>query len=419
MDQKADKLLIMTRHQEQTDFLLSNLKEMGLTFDQARNRPQAIKSLKKGEYDLFLLDSERLDVLVELKEAGLLSHIPVVVLVSEGEMAMADQCIKMGAKDYLREPLNPTLLKLRVNACLEEKHAREQQKEREGLLKIEHDVQIAQRIQSSFLPLELPQVSGWEIASRFHPARQVAGDWYDSFYLANKRRVGIVIADVCDKGVASALFMALCRSLIRAFAQQNYSLRWMDTLSEALTNPTPNERRQAVPSTGTTALKTAVELTNNYILENHGESNMFATLFFGVFDPVTGGLSYVNGGHNPPFILDKLGNVKERLKPTGPAVGIMSGVEFGIRQTNLEPGDILFTFTDGVTDAHNEKGELFTERCLIELLQKPSHSAKELLDRIDEGVHAHIGDAFQFDDITMIAVRQMITGEKEQLNTEN
>jgi sigma-B regulation protein RsbU (phosphoserine phosphatase) len=167
----------------------------------------------------------------------------------------------------------------------------------------------------------------------------------------------------------------------------------------------------ALPSTGTTSLKTAVQLTNSYILENHSQANMFFTLFFGVIDPSTGTLSYVNGGHNPPFIVNKDGVIKARLKPTGPAVGIFPDADFGIQQADLDPGDILVTFTDGVPDAHSTEGKLFTDKRLIELASIPAPSADDLLERISDAVSEHIGSATQFDDITMIAARYKLPGE--------
>src|SRR5512139_3144966 len=101
----------------------------------------------------------------------------------------------------------------------------------------DHEMEIARRIQASFLPEELPQFQGWEIAARFQPARQVAGDFYDAFPLIQNRRLALVIGDVCDKGVGAALFMALFRTLIRAFAQQHYALRWMGDFEQGLTRP--------------------------------------------------------------------------------------------------------------------------------------------------------------------------------------
>ena len=134
---------------------------------------------------------------------------------------------------------------------------------------------------------------------------------------------------------------------------------------------------------------------------------MFATLFFGVLDPASGLLTYINGGHNPPVVLDSAGKVKARLKPTGPAVGMLSNMVFETQQVILEPGDLLFTFTDGVLDARNPASQLFTEKSLLPLLQQPIASAAALVDRIEITLKAHIGSADQFDDITLLAVHRV------------
>ncbi|NDJ21819.1 SpoIIE family protein phosphatase [Nostoc sp. B(2019)] len=276
--------------------------------------------------------------------------------------------------------------------------------EHELLLIYERDLQIAHMIQADFLPEALPQMPGWEIAARFHPARVVGGDFYDAFPLAN-HRIGIVIADVCDKGVGAALFMSLFRSLIRAFAQQHYNLSWLGAFTDQSSTLTKGGQRAQAPRIGTTALKNAVSLTNNYIANNHSRINMFATLFFGVLNPSTGLLHYVNAGHEPPAIFGADG-VKARLKPTGPAVGIMPNREFGIQQVQLEPGDILVAYSDGVTDARDPKGQFFGEEKFLSLLQQPAPSATAVLDRIEASVYAYIADADQFDDITMLAVHR-------------
>jgi len=271
----------------------------------------------------------------------------------------------------------------------------------------ERDLQIARQIQSSFLPEELPQFPGWEIAARFWPARLVAGDFYDVFSLVQKRRVGLVIADVCDKGVGAALFMALFRTLIRALAQQHYTLRWVGTLEDDQPAMPPGERRRAIPSTGTTALKTAIELTNNYIAITHDRASMFATVFFGVLDPGNGALLYVNGGHEPPVIVGPAG-VKARLMPTGPAVGMFPNVPFEIREVQLQPGDILLTVTDGITEAQNSNHDLYSTERLYALLSQPFPSAAVLLDQIEASVQAFTAGAEQSDDITMLAVRRTL-----------
>jgi serine phosphatase RsbU (regulator of sigma subunit) len=160
-----------------------------------------------------------------------------------------------------------------------------------------------------------------------------------------------------------------------------------------------------VESSHLDALK-AVGLTNNYIALNHGELAMFATLFFGVLDPSTGLLSYISGGHEPILIVDSSGGVRERLNPTGPAVGITPDTEFKIEQTRLEPGDILLGYTDGVLEALAAGGEFFTRKRLLSMLEQSTSSAALLLDQIVASVLSHIGEADQHDDITVLAVRR-------------
>ena len=277
----------------------------------------------------------------------------------------------------------------------------------------ERDLEIARQIQTSFLPQSLPPLAGWEIATAFQPAREVAGDFYDVFPMVQNRRIGLVVADVCDKGVAAALFMSLCRTLIRALAQQHYSLNWTDVLtgdkveSAASGVETSRRSRRAVPSIGANALKNAVLLTNNYIAQNHGETNMFATLFFGVLDPLSGTLNYINAGHNPPLIIGPAGGVKQPLVLTGPAIGMMPDLTFEVQRAQLTPGDALLMYTDGVTEARALDQTLFGEERLLALLAQPVSGATALLDQIVGSVHAHVGQAEQADDITLLALRRL------------
>lgn len=269
----------------------------------------------------------------------------------------------------------------------------------------EREMEIARQIQASFLPEELPQFPGWEIAARFQPARQVAGDFYDVFPLVQNRRLGLVIGDVCDKGVGAALFMALFRTLIRAFAQQHYALRWMGDLDGDGLVQLVDGGRPVLPSTGTSALKNAIELTNDYIVHTHGSSSMFATLFFGVLDPTNGLLLFVNCGHEFPVLVNSQG-VKERLDTTGPLVGILPRAHFDIRAVYMEPGDTLVAFTDGVTEALNSSGVFFGRERLYNLLARPVSTAAELLDRIQVSVREYIGAADPSDDVTLLAVQR-------------
>ena len=265
---------------------------------------------------------------------------------------------------------------------------------------LDQEMEKGKKIQRDFLPRRIPQISGWEIAVYFHPARQVSGDFYDAFMLP-ENLLGLVIADVCDKGVGSALFMALFRSLIRVFSGK-ISLQGLSVPGSTKTEP--NSRGDYLYE----ALN-AVSLTNDYIAGEHGEEGMFATLFFGVLDPQTGKMAYVNGGHEPVLIVNQFG-VKKSLGSTGPVVGMMSAMEYNVQQVQIDPGDILIGYTDGVTEAMSPQEKLFGKKRFLTLLEKPAPTASELIDQIKLELFNHIDNAPQFDDITMIAVRRKSQG---------
>ena len=267
---------------------------------------------------------------------------------------------------------------------------------------LDDELEKGRQMQIGFLPNAIPKLPNWEIAAYFYPARQVAGDFYDAFMLPGNY-VGLVIADVCDKGVGAALFMALFRSLIRVFSGHTrlgtLSIVGNDEEVEGLIDPQLTTDLNQI-----NALK-AVALTNNYIAQEHSELSMFATLFFGVLNPVNGCLTYINGGHEPLFIVSDSG-VKATLKPTGPAVGMMPDMKFKIKQVQLEAGDILIGYTDGVTEAHDPSGKLFSTKELLLLLEQNASSADALLERIKTKLFTYMDNAPQFDDITMLAVRR-------------
>jgi phosphoserine phosphatase RsbU/P len=266
---------------------------------------------------------------------------------------------------------------------------------------LDEELQKGREMQRDFLPTTIIQPKNWEIEAFLNPAKELSGDFYDIFPIGNY--VGLVIADVCDKGVGSAMFMALMRSLLRIFAQKIQPTKFDDNYSK----PTDFiaiggqeiDLAQIIPLE-------AIKLTNNYVANNHGNTNMFATIFFGVLNPHNGVLTYINGGHEPVLILNQFG-IKKKLDSTGAAVGMMSHMKFTIEQTILEKGDILFGYTDGVTDGKNPEGKLFGKKKLLELIQKkPFNSAADLLNTVKNSLLAYIDDAPQFDDITLLSVRR-------------
>jgi serine phosphatase RsbU (regulator of sigma subunit) len=255
---------------------------------------------------------------------------------------------------------------------------------------LEREFEIGREIQASFLPESLPQPGGWEIAALLKSAREVSGDFYDVFELA-EGQIGLVIADVCDKGLGAALFMTLFRTLLRAVSNIDFftNAEYAGKLSMEM------------------RLKNAMSLTNNYVVKTHGNTSMFCSIFFGLLDPQTGKLTYVNGGHPPPRVIDHQG-IKQILQVTGPAVGLAPGSEYSVREVEFEKGDILFAHTDGLTDTINSIGESFSDSELIPLLvgtERLSITLEKILDQIT----AYSSSVKQIDDITMLAVRRMET----------
>jgi serine phosphatase RsbU (regulator of sigma subunit) len=291
------------------------------------------------------------------------------------------RCLLLGADDHLPKPFNPAILRARVGASLAKKRLHDA--EQMHAKSLERELEIGREIQLGFLPEALPSPAGWELRAHFRPARQVAGDFYDAFTLP-EGRVVLVLADVCGKGVGAALFMALFRSLLRALAEPQF----------------------AAAASVSEGLHATVLGTNDYIARTHGRANMFATAFVAVLEPATGALDYVNAGHEPPAIIGAEGAIRARLGPTGPALGLMPDLEFGVASEQLAAGETLFAYTDGVVDARDIQDEPFGEERLMALLASERTAAAGLLDRIDAALSAHITTADQFDDVAMLATRR-------------
>jgi phosphoserine phosphatase RsbU/P len=209
----------------------------------------------------------------------------------------------------------------------------------------------------------------------------------------------IVVGDVCDKGVGAALYMALFRSLVRAFAEHHYR-------SHAPA-PQPNQSAaDTILATIRDTLHQTILFTNSYLTRHHADTNMFATLFFAIVEPESGYVAYVNGGHEPPVVLGP-DSVRDRLHPTGPLVGIIPDVPYGVAEIQLAVGETLLAFSDGVTEASDAAGQIFGRDRLLALVQEPSPTAATLMERIGSAIAAHTASAPQSDDITMLAVRRI------------
>ncbi len=271
----------------------------------------------------------------------------------------------------------------------------------------ERELAIGRKIQFSFLPTDLTKVDGWDLDVRFHSAREVAGDFYDVFPISNGKRLAFIVADVCDKGVGAAMYMAIFRTLLRAFANINTATQLTMALTAEVDPLKETEsmifRKEKILAVGAQPLLNAVQMTNQYIATNHGSSNMFVTLFFGVLNPADGKLLYINAGHEPPIVVSG-GKIAKRLEPTGPAVGLMENLKFEIGETELAHGDLLFAYTDGIIDARDMNNKSFTEEHLLEEIAKKADSPENIVKHIMALLHDHISEQDQFDDLTLLGL---------------
>ena len=383
----AGTILVVDDNEMNRDLLSRRLRRDGHTVVIAEHGRAALDELARAPFDLMLLDIMMpeltgYEVLEIVKKDPALCHIPVVMISAATEEDSIVRCLLLGADDHLPKPFNPAILRARVASSLAKKRLHDG--EQRYAKSLERELEIGREIQLGFLPDALPSPAGWELCAHFRPARQVAGDFYDAFTLP-EGRVALVLADVCGKGVGAALFMALFRSLIRALAEPQFA---------------------AAPSVAE-GLRTTLRATNDYIARTHDRANMFATTFAAVLDPATGALDYVNAGHEPPVIVDAGGRVRARLAPTGPALGLLPELEFGVASERLHAGETLFAYTDGVVDARDPQDEPFGEDRLMALLQTDAAPAARLLERIDAALSAYIGTADQFDDVAMLATRRV------------
>jgi len=237
------------------------------------------------------------------------------------------------------------------------------------------ELQLAGQIQASFLPNIFPIIPGWQLAVTLLPARETSGDFFDVIQLEGGR-LGIIIADVADKGIGSALYMALSRTLLRTYA----------------------EEYDADP-------EVVFYAANNRLLRD-ARANLFITVFYGILDPVEGSLTYCNAGHNPPFLLRNASDdAVESLTRTGIAIGIEPNSTWDKETVIIQPGDILILYTDGIPDAQNQVGTFFDYEKIINATRENSGKmAHEIQSAIIEESQRVVGDAPQTDDITLMVL---------------
>jgi serine phosphatase RsbU (regulator of sigma subunit)/DNA-binding NarL/FixJ family response regulator len=241
--------------------------------------------------------------------------------------------------------------------------------------RIAQELLLAGRIQASLLPAAPPELPGWQVAAALDPARETSGDFYDFIALPGGRW-GIVVADVADKGVGAALFMALSRTLLRTYAVEY---------------PTRTDRVLAA--------------VNARIL-SEARAGLFVTMFYAILDPADGTVTYANAGHHPPYLLSaQSGAAPRALARTGMALGVLETELWGQERVVIGPGDVLLVYTDGVTDTLSPRKASFGSQKLLQVVQEhPGRSAGEIKAAILGALDHFAGDAPQPDDVTLVVL---------------
>lgn len=242
--------------------------------------------------------------------------------------------------------------------------------------RMERELQVARQVQASLLPQSVPQVEGWEFCAFWQPAREVAGDYYD-FIMVKKHELGILIADVSGKGMPAALFMALTRNTLRA------------SLAQA-----------ASPAAGISQA--------NRILCSDSADGTFVTLFYAAVNLLSGKLTFVNAGHNPPLLYRASQGQVSLLSRTGMALGVDENGQYDQRAVTLVSGDMLLLYTDGVTETMDVQSREFgTDRLKEIFLKNRSAPVAQLTTELQDSIREHSATAIPFDDITLVCARRL------------
>jgi sigma-B regulation protein RsbU (phosphoserine phosphatase) len=307
--------------------------------------------------------------------------LKVIMVSAYGDMGNIRQAMNNGAFDFATKPIDLDDLSVTIEKAIEQiEYVHRMQKEHTQLESLKGDLAIASEIQQAILPRVFPpfpeDADKLDIAASMTPAKDVGGDFYD-FFRVDENRIGFVIADVSGKGIPAAIFMAVSRTLIRATGIGGGSP------SDCLTY-------------------------SNKLLAAESVNCMFVTVFYGILDLTTGEVSYCNAGHNPPYVLKKNGEVTPLPMSQDPMVGAIDGIEFHQSTLQLEHGDSLVMFTDGVTEAMNINNEEFGETRLEDTLEDVTmHNCQQMIEAIKSDVAAFVGEAEQSDDITVLALRRL------------
>ena len=329
--------------------------------------------------DINMPEMDGLTLLAKVNEM----HNPamrVIMVSAYGDMTNIRQAMNNGAFDFATKPIDMDDLARTIEKAIEQIHyVHESQKEHTQLESLKEDLISAKEIQQSFLPMEFPPFpedsDKLDIYASMTAAKDIGGDFYD-FFRIDDDHIVLVIADVCGKGIPAALFMAVSRTIIHSKGMQGVSA------AECLTE-------------------------SNRLLANSTVNYMFVTVFYAIFNTKTGLVTYSNAGHNPPHIV-RAGGTIEQLPMEGQfMVGAFEEEVYTDKTLQLDHGDTLVMFTDGVTEATDSTNRPFgTERLDNILSGVADKSSREIVEAIKAGITDFVEDAEQTDDITILALKR-------------
>ena len=369
-----------------TQYFRRKIKKGEYEFHFAHNGLEALQMLlAMPDFDVILSDIN----MPEMDGLTLLSKInelrnpaqKCIMVSAYGDMKNIRTAMNRGAFDFATKPIDMEDLSLTIEKAVEEvNYIKQTQREHLQLESIQSDLAVAGEIQKAILPCRFPpfpEITDLDIYASMTPAKEIGGDFYDFFRL-DEDRIGLVIADVSGKGVPAALFMAVSNTLLRSIA---------------LTKDNSRE---------------CIEELNRLICRVNVNS-MFVTVFYGILNHRTGALDYTNGGHNPAYVLRGKNGELERLgRFPNLVVGGFEDFSYKSESAQLDPGDSLFLYTDGITEAFDAKDEAFGDERLEDSLVELYHDdAKTIIEGVYADLGEFIGDTTQSDDITMLVVKRL------------
>lgn len=362
---KRENILLVDDTPDNLRLLSQILAERHYDVRAVTNGERALESVRLAAPDLILLDikmpgMDGFEVCRALKADENTCDIPVIFISALSDVTDKVKAFTVGGVDYITKPFQYEEVVARAETHLALRRLQKQLQNANH--KMAHELSLAGNVQASFLPSRMPQIPGWQFSVTLLPAQETSGDFYDAFLLPDGR-LGLLVADVVDKGVCAALFMSLTYALFRTHAAEHAA-----------------------------APERVFAAVNNHILHDT-HANQFVTAFYGILDPETGLLTYSNAGHCPPLVLGtRHGRRPHWLRNTGVPLGLLEEGTWGQCEVQLGAADVLVLYTDGVIEADDGAEDLFG---LTRLLSSAQSRLGQTAQQIKEGI---ISDVRRFAD---------------------